>query len=71
MSPGHGRDRQPTLLLLECPCEIWKRQIGSLPDSDDISFGVCAGRTPLNSPVRCNEYSILNTSILMLTSKYG
>lgn len=50
-APGHGRSRRPTLLL-ECPCEIWIHQIGSLRDSDDVNFGVCAGRSPMNSQVR-------------------
>ena len=65
-APGYGRSRRPTLLL-ECPCEIWIRQIGSLRDSDDVNFGVCAGRTPMNNQVGCDGYSILDTNILVLT----
>jgi hypothetical protein len=65
-APGYGRSRRPTLLL-ECPCEIWIRQIGGLRDSDDVNFGVCSGRTPMNSQVRCDEYIILETDIFVLT----
>ena len=50
----------PPILIMECPCENWIRQIDGLPGSSDIDLTICAGRVPPDNPVRCHGYHMLN-----------